>query len=55
MGVSGGRGEFPARADVLAPDLRGFGVAYKRQDDAPHAYSAPAQARSVLGSWMSSV
>jgi pimeloyl-ACP methyl ester carboxylesterase len=37
------------RADVLIPDLRGFGVSDKHQDDAPHAYSAPAQVRSVVG------
>jgi pimeloyl-ACP methyl ester carboxylesterase len=37
------------RADVVVPDLRGFGVSDKHQEDPATAYSAAAQARSVLG------
>lgn len=35
-------------ADVVAPDLRGFGESDKDQQDSATAYSADAQARSVL-------
>src|SRR5712692_7991114 len=38
-----------AGADVLVPDLRGFGASDKHEDDPATAYSAEAQARSVLG------
>ena len=37
------------RADVIAPDLRGFGASDKHREDPAAAYSAAAQARSVLG------
>jgi pimeloyl-ACP methyl ester carboxylesterase len=36
-------------ADVLTPDLRGFGGSDKHPEDPTTAYSAAAQARSVLG------
>jgi pimeloyl-ACP methyl ester carboxylesterase len=36
------------RADVVVPDLRGFGVSDKHPEDPATAYSAEAQARSVL-------
>lgn len=39
----------PGSADVVAPDLRGFGESDKHPDDPARAYSAAAQARSVLG------
>ena len=37
------------RADVVAPDLRGFGASDKHPENPASAYSAAAQARSVLG------
>jgi pimeloyl-ACP methyl ester carboxylesterase len=37
------------RADVVVPDLRGFGESDKYLEDPTVAYSAAAQARSVLG------
>jgi pimeloyl-ACP methyl ester carboxylesterase len=37
------------RADVVVPDLRGFGTSDKHLEDPAVAYSADAQARSVLG------
>ena len=37
------------RADVVVPDLRGFGRSDKHPEPAAEAYSAVAQARSVLG------
>jgi pimeloyl-ACP methyl ester carboxylesterase len=37
------------RADVVVPDLRGFGASDKQLEDPTAAYSAEAQARSVLG------
>jgi pimeloyl-ACP methyl ester carboxylesterase len=37
------------RADVVAADLRGLGASDKHQEDPATAYSAAAQARSVLG------
>jgi pimeloyl-ACP methyl ester carboxylesterase len=37
------------RADVLVPDLRGFGASDKHLEDPATTYSADAQARSVLG------
>jgi pimeloyl-ACP methyl ester carboxylesterase len=37
------------RADVLAPDVRGFGASDKHREDPGAAYSADAQARSLLG------
>jgi pimeloyl-ACP methyl ester carboxylesterase len=37
------------QADVVAPDLRGFGESDKHAEDPASAYSAQAQARSVLG------
>ena len=37
------------RADVIIPDLRGFGESDKHLEDPTVAYSAVAQARSVLG------
>ena len=36
-------------ADVVVPDLRGFGASDKHREDPATAYSAAAQARSVLG------
>jgi pimeloyl-ACP methyl ester carboxylesterase len=36
-------------ADVVVPDLRGFGGSDKHAEDPTEAYSAMAQARSVLG------
>jgi pimeloyl-ACP methyl ester carboxylesterase len=36
-------------ADVVAPDLRGFGASDKHREDPATAYGAAAQARSVLG------
>ena len=36
-------------ADVVAPDLRGFGASDKHREPPSEAYSAAAQARSVLG------
>ena len=36
-------------ADVVVPDLRGFGASDKHREDPADAYSAAAQARSVLG------
>jgi pimeloyl-ACP methyl ester carboxylesterase len=36
------------RADVLVPDLRGFGASDKHHEDPATAYSADAQARSVV-------
>ena len=36
-------------ADVIVPDLRGFGESDKHVEDPAFAYSAAAQARSVLG------
>jgi pimeloyl-ACP methyl ester carboxylesterase len=36
-------------ADVVVPDLRGFGASDKHQAPPADAYAAPAQARSVLG------
>jgi pimeloyl-ACP methyl ester carboxylesterase len=37
------------RADVVVPDLRGFGASDKHPEDPATAYSADAQTRSVLG------
>jgi len=37
------------RADMVVPDLRGFGASDKQRDEPATAYSADAQARSVLG------
>jgi pimeloyl-ACP methyl ester carboxylesterase len=37
------------RADVLVPDLRGFGASDMHREDPAGAYSADARARSVLG------
>jgi pimeloyl-ACP methyl ester carboxylesterase len=37
------------RADVVAPDLRGFGASDKHLEEPAVAYSAAAQARSVAG------
>ncbi len=37
------------RAQVIVPDLRGFGASDKRREDPLTVYSAAAQARSVLG------
>jgi pimeloyl-ACP methyl ester carboxylesterase len=37
------------RADVIVPDLRGFGESDKHREDPGRAYSARAQADSVLG------
>jgi pimeloyl-ACP methyl ester carboxylesterase len=37
------------RAEVVTPDLRGFGASDKHPEDPAIAYSAAAQARSVLG------
>jgi pimeloyl-ACP methyl ester carboxylesterase len=37
------------RADLLIPDLRGFGASDKHPEDPATAYSAETQARSVLG------
>jgi len=37
------------RADVLVPDLRGFGASDKHPEEPARAYSADVQARSVLG------
>jgi pimeloyl-ACP methyl ester carboxylesterase len=36
-------------ADVVVPDLRGFGASDKHDEEPARAYSAAAQARSVLG------
>ena len=36
-------------ADVVVPDLRGFGDSDRHPVDPVQGYSAPAQARSVLG------
>ncbi len=36
-------------ADVIVPDLRGFGESDKHQADPAHQYDAAAQARSVIG------
>src|SRR6266571_9106840 len=36
-------------ADVIVPDLRGFGGSDKHQADPAHQYDAAAQARSVIG------
>lgn len=36
-------------ADVVVPDLRGFGASDKHPEEPAHAYSAAAQARSVVG------
>jgi pimeloyl-ACP methyl ester carboxylesterase len=38
-----------ASAELVVPDLRGFGGSDKHPEDPPRAYSAKAQARSVLG------
>src|SRR5437762_2507340 len=38
-----------AGTDVVAPDLRGFGVSDKHPEPPERAYTAQAQARSVLG------
>jgi pimeloyl-ACP methyl ester carboxylesterase len=38
-----------ASADLVVPDLRGFGGSDKHAEDPTHAYSAEAQARSVIG------
>jgi pimeloyl-ACP methyl ester carboxylesterase len=38
-----------AAADVIVPDLRGFGESDKRQVDPAEQYNAAAQARSILG------
>lgn len=38
-----------ARADVVVPDLRGFGASDRHEPHAADAYAAPAQARSVAG------
>jgi pimeloyl-ACP methyl ester carboxylesterase len=38
-----------AGADIVAPDLRGFGESDKHDQPPAHAYSAAAQARSVAG------
>jgi len=38
-----------AAADVIVPDLRGFGESDKRQADPAEQYNAAAQARSILG------
>jgi pimeloyl-ACP methyl ester carboxylesterase len=38
-----------AHADVVVPDLRGFGTSDKHQADPAAQYSAAAQARSVIG------
>jgi pimeloyl-ACP methyl ester carboxylesterase len=37
------------RADVIVPDLRGFGASDKHAEPPAEAYSAAAQARSVVG------
>src|ERR1700749_3676886 len=36
-------------ADVIVPDLRGFGESDKHPDDPARQYSAAAQARSIAG------
>ncbi|HEY2637342.1 MAG TPA: alpha/beta fold hydrolase, partial [Solirubrobacteraceae bacterium] len=36
------------RADVIVPDLRGFGESFAASQAPPEAYTAPAQAESVL-------
>ena len=38
-----------AAADVIVPDLRGFGESDKHEADPAEQYNAAAQARSVLG------
>lgn len=55
-GWPGDRGDYravtpllAARADLLIPDLRGFGASDKHREEPAAAYSAEAQARSVLG------
>jgi pimeloyl-ACP methyl ester carboxylesterase len=55
-GWPGNRADFRAvtpllseAADVVVPDLRGFGESDKHREDPAAAYSAAAQARSVLG------
>jgi pimeloyl-ACP methyl ester carboxylesterase len=55
-GWPGDRGDYRAvvpllrdRADVLVPDLRGFGESDRHLEDPATAYTAQAQARSVLG------
>jgi pimeloyl-ACP methyl ester carboxylesterase len=42
-------GRLAASADVVVPDLRGFGASDKHPVPPPEHYSAAAQARSVLG------
>ena len=37
------------RAEVIVPDLRGFGASDKHPEPPAEAYSAVAQARSVVG------
>jgi pimeloyl-ACP methyl ester carboxylesterase len=55
-GWPGDRGDYrevvpllAGRADVIVPDLRGFGASDRLPDAPPSAYAAQAQARSVLG------
>jgi pimeloyl-ACP methyl ester carboxylesterase len=55
-GWPGDRGDYRAvtpllreSADVVVPDLRGFGASDKHAEDPASAYSAQAQARSVVG------
>jgi pimeloyl-ACP methyl ester carboxylesterase len=41
--------QLSASADVIVPDLRGFGESDKHQADPAYQYNAAAQARSVIG------
>jgi pimeloyl-ACP methyl ester carboxylesterase len=41
--------QLSSAADVVVPDLRGFGASDKHRFDPAHSYSADAQARSVIG------
>src|SRR6201986_4063558 len=55
-GWPGGRSDYPAgvplvstAADVIVPDLRGFGESDKHAADPARQYNAAAQARSIAG------
>jgi pimeloyl-ACP methyl ester carboxylesterase len=48
-GGQGGHGAHGVGADVVVPDLRGFGESDKHQADPAGQYNAAAQARSIIG------
>jgi pimeloyl-ACP methyl ester carboxylesterase len=49
VSAPGGQGSEGVSADVVVPDLRGFGESDKHQADPARQYNATAQARSIIG------